>query len=104
MSYGIIFSMTMKEKIEEALKKAFNPEDLQVVDNSHQHAGHAGMPKNLKEGTHFSVNIVSSAFEGKSSVERHRMIYAVTAGFKSIHALAIKAKTPKEAGPFLPKS
>ena len=82
----------MKEKIEASLHREFEPSFLKVTDDSHQHAGHAGNPSGESEGTHFSVEIVSAKFEGKSAVERHRMIYAVTAPFKSIHALAIKAK------------
>ena len=85
-----------KAKIEAALKDAFHPTYLKVTDDSAQHAGHTGNPFGASEGTHFSVEIVSKAFAGKNPVERHRMVYAVTASFKSIHALAIKAKTPNE--------
>ncbi len=85
-----------KAKIEAVLREAFHPVHLNITDDSHQHAGHSGNPDGLGEGTHYSVEIVSAAFEGKKLVERHRMVYAVTAPFKHIHALAIKAKAPAE--------
>jgi len=80
-----------KAKIEQALKNAFHPVHLNVIDDSAKHAGHAG----AKEGGHFTVDIVSAAFEGKKALERHRLVYAALAPLKgSIHALAIKARTP----------
>ncbi len=84
-----------KAKIEAALRQAFQPTYICVTDDSAQHAGHAGNPSGESEGTHFTVEIVSAAFAGKTPLERHRMVYAVTAPFKSIHALAIKANEMK---------
>ena len=79
----------MKAKIAELLQKTFNPSFLEVIDESHKHAGHAG----ASQGGHFVVHIVSSAFEGKKPIECHRMVYAAVAPVKSaIHALSIKAK------------
>ena len=74
---------------------AFSPSQLEVIDESHKHAGHAGARSG---GGHFVVNIVSNAFEGKNSIERHRMIYqALGDAMKSeIHALSINARTEKE--------
>ena len=77
-----------KAKIEQALKAAFNPTYLNVIDDSAKHAGHAG----AKEGGHFTVEIVSEVFAGKKPLECHRMVYAALEPFKSsIHALSIKA-------------
>ncbi len=76
----------MKAKIELLLTEAFKPVFLQVVDESHKHAGHAG----ASQGGHYQVTIGSKAFEGKKLLESHRMIYQVLEPVKSsIHALAI---------------
>jgi BolA family transcriptional regulator, general stress-responsive regulator len=90
--------MSTKDSIVNKLREAFSPESLDVTDESHLHEGHAGHRPGGE--THFRVYIVSSAFEGKSRIERHRMINTTLseelAG--SVHALAIKAITPGEAG------
>jgi BolA protein len=78
----------IKAKIEVLLTEAFKPAFLEVIDESHKHAGHAG----ASQGGHYQVNIVSKAFEGKKLLETHRMIYQALETVKtSIHALAIKA-------------
>jgi BolA family transcriptional regulator, general stress-responsive regulator len=78
------------------LTRALAPLRLDVVDESHQHAGHAGH----REGgeTHFRVYIVSEAFRGKSRLERHRMVNEVLAAELEggVHALAIQASAPGE--------
>jgi len=83
--------MTARDRIAETLTKSFAPERLDVVDESHQHAGHAGHRPGGE--THFRVYIVSQAFEGKSRLERHRMINATLAAELEgpVHALAITA-------------
>jgi BolA protein len=90
--------MGTRDVILEKLARAFAPSRLDVVDESHQHAGHAGH----REGgeTHFRVYIVSNAFHGKSRIERHRMVNeALTAELKGgVHALAIHASAPGENG------
>jgi BolA family transcriptional regulator, general stress-responsive regulator len=88
--------MTTQEIITNKLREAFVPESLEVQDESHLHAGHAGHRPGGE--THFRVYIVSRAFEGKSRIERHRMINATLAGelAGSVHALAIHAKSPGE--------
>jgi BolA family transcriptional regulator, general stress-responsive regulator len=90
--------MSTKDVIINKLREAFVPESLDVTDESHLHEGHAGHRPG--GGTHFRVNIVSPAFEGKSRVERHRMINAALAAelAGTVHALAIKARAPAEAG------
>lgn len=70
------------------------PESLDIVDESSKHAGHEG----AKGGGHYQMTIVSSQFRGKSTMARHRMVYAALSGMmrKEIHALSIKAYTPEE--------
>ena len=88
--------MRTADIITEKLTSAFSPQSLEVVDESHLHAGHAGS----REGgqTHYRVNIVSNAFEGKSRLDRHRMINTALAAelAGSVHALAIHAAAPGE--------
>ncbi|MBS1220478.1 MAG: transcriptional regulator, BolA protein family [Proteobacteria bacterium] len=81
--------------IEQRLWAALEPERLTVADDSATHAGHAG----AKEGGHFTVHIVSSAFAGKTPVQRHRLVNAAVADLmhREIHALSIRAWTPEEA-------
>ena len=90
--------MNTKGIITNKLSEAFSPESLDVSDESHLHEGHAGHRPGGE--THFRVYIVSVAFEGKSRIERHRMINsALEAELKDgVHALAIKAQAPGEAG------
>ncbi len=88
--------MTLQAWITETLNQRLHPDHLTVTDESHQHQGHAGW----REGgqTHFRLDIVSEAFQGKSRVERHRLVNDVLAGaFElGLHALAIKARAPGE--------
>ena len=76
-------------QIRERLQAAFAPTELDVVDEGHKHAGHAGEGKG-----HFHVRIVSTAFAGQLPIKRHRMIYAALDGLmdRGIHALSIDAK------------
>jgi BolA family transcriptional regulator, general stress-responsive regulator len=89
-------AMRTADIITEKLTSAFSPQSLKVVDESHLHAGHAGS----REGgqTHYRVYIVSNAFEGKSRVDRHRMINTALAAELAggVHALAIHAAAPGE--------
>ncbi len=75
--------------IEQALRDALAPESLQVVDESHLHAGHAG----AASGGHYRVLIRSARFAGSSRIARHRLVYDALAGLipLGIHALAIEA-------------
>lgn len=90
--------MSIRDAITNKLREAFAPQTLDVVDESHLHEGHSGHRPGGE--THFRVHIVSAAFQGKSRIERHRMINttlsAELAG--SVHALAIAAQAPGEAG------
>lgn len=71
-----------------------HPVSLSIVDESHRHAGHAG----AKEGGHYQVQIVATAFAGKNTVARHRLIYDAVGDLmrRGIHALSISALTPDE--------
>ena len=88
--------MSLKDWITATLRERLDPIRLMVEDESHQHAGHAGW----REGgeTHFRIDVVSPAFEGKSRVERHRIVNAAleSAFERGLHALAIQAKAPNE--------
>lgn len=93
--------MSVTRAIHDKLTTAFTPSALEVQDDSARHAGHAGAQR--ADGgvgeTHFSVRLVSAAFEGLSRVERQRRVYAVLdAEFKAgLHALSVVALTPGEA-------
>lgn len=87
----------VKQIITNKLRETFAPESLDVIDELHLHEGHAGHRPGGE--THFRINIVSPAFEGKSRIERHRMINSALAAelSGSVHALAIKAQAPGES-------
>lgn len=82
--------------IEKKISAALDVQQIEVIDESHQHEGHSGW----KEGgeTHFRVLVVSSAFEGKNQVQRQRLVYEVLKEEmkNAIHALALKTVTPAE--------
>lgn len=81
--------------IRSALAAAFEPMALEVVDDSHRHAGHAG----ARDGRgHFNVSIVSERFAGMPPLARHRAVYAALGDLMvtDIHALSIVARTPAE--------
>lgn len=87
---------TMADRIAGKLTAGLAPTQLKVIDESHQHHGHAGW----REGgeTHFRVEIISPAFAGKSRLERHRLVNAALAEELAgrVHALAIVARAPGE--------
>lgn len=83
------------------LTEALQPSSLRVANDSSKHAGHSGNPSGAADAeTHFSVEVVSRAFEGKSLVQRHRVIYGLLQAEldAGLHALALKTKTPAESG------
>ncbi len=86
---------TRVELIRGLLEREFEPTVLEISDDSHRHAGHAG----AAGGGHFRVRIVSRAFAGKPPLTRHRMVYAALGdAMKSeIHALTIDANHPEES-------
>ena len=88
--------MRTVDNITQKLSAAFAPQSLNVLDESHQHEGHAGARPGGQ--THFRVYIVSEAFKGKTRIERHRMINAILSDDLAggVHALAIHAQAPGE--------
>lgn len=88
--------MDLEELIRERLSR-LAPDTLEVFDDSHEHAGHAGAKDG---GGHFQLVIVSREFAGKPAVARHRLVYEALSDLmpKQIHALAIRAYTPEEMG------
>jgi len=85
----------MQERIVTRLT-TLNPLSLDVIDESYLHAGHAGARE--CGGTHYRVKVMSAKFDGRSRVERHRLVYdLLTAEFADgLHALALVAKAPGE--------
>lgn len=90
-------AMGASDRIAQKLSAALSPSEISVEDESAKHAGHAGSRPGGE--THFSVRIVSSAFEGLSRVDRQRRVYdALAEDLKThIHALSVTALTPAEA-------
>ncbi len=84
--------MTVKENIELKVNDALNPEFLEVIDESHKHAGHIGA---RPEGeTHFHINMTASVLNGKNRVARQRLIYKIISDELEgpIHALSLTLK------------
>ncbi|WP_170409333.1 BolA family protein [Ruegeria atlantica] len=80
--------MTVTDEIQTCLQAAFDPRELEVVDDSESHRGHAG----FQEGgeSHFNVRIRARAFEGQSRVARHRAVHKALGDIvPRIHALAL---------------
>jgi len=90
--------MVYAERIRDKLTEAFAPKALDVLDESHRHAGHAGAQAGGE--THFTVTMVSDSFAGQSRLQRQRAVYKVLdAELKErVHALALNLATPEEAG------
>ena len=87
--------ITRVEKIKRLLDASLAPSQLEIIDDSQSHAGHAGARAG---GGHFYATIVSNAFEGKTLVRRHQMVYEALGEMmrSDVHALSIKALTPTE--------
>jgi len=90
--------MTRADEIRARLAAALDPLRVEIEDESHRHAGHAGARAGGE--SHFRALVVSARFEGKSRVERQRMVYAalgdLMSGPGAIHALAMQTLTPDE--------
>jgi BolA protein len=89
--------MTVQDTLRAKLTAALKPTQMEIVDESHLHAGHAGA---RPEGeTHFRIAIVSAAFAGQSRVARQRMVYGIVADElrTRVHALALSTRAPDEA-------
>ncbi len=87
--------MDRRSHIESKLREALDAEHVDVVDESHLHAGHAGAASG---GGHFRATIVSAAFEGEGRLARQRRVFDVLSEEmkREIHALSMKTLTPEE--------
>jgi BolA family transcriptional regulator, general stress-responsive regulator len=90
--------MPVAHQIRAKLTAALHPEHLEIVDESSRHAGHAGARPGGE--THFRIEVVAAAFEGKSRLERQRLIYALLKDemAQQIHALSLVTRAPGERG------
>jgi len=86
--------MSTVETLRERLAK-LDPQQVDIIDDSHHHAGHAGARDG---GGHYRLHIVAAAFAGKRTMERHRLVYDAAGDLmkQKIHALSITAKAPDE--------
>ncbi len=82
-------------EIKARLERELSPTYIDIIDESHLHAGHAGTASGAG---HFNVTVVSERFAEQSPIERHRMVYAALGDLMQteIHALSIRASTPNE--------
>jgi len=89
--------MTVAERMKVKLTEALAPTDLEIVDDSHRHVGHAG--HDGRGESHFRLRIVARAFEGRTRVDRQRLVYGVLAEELAdrVHALSLTTLTPEEA-------
>lgn len=83
---------SLADQMATRLRDTLQPTALEVIDESHQHAGHAGA-NGTGFGTHFRVRIASPIFTGKTRVARHRLVYDALQDFiaQGVHAIAIEA-------------
>ena len=86
------------ERIKELLDKELDIHHIEILDDSAKHRNHS----QSNGGGHFQLTIISSDFESKSLIQRHRIIYSILGSMikKEIHALSIQAKTPEEYSNF----
>ena len=88
--------MSVSDTIKRKLTDALSPDELEVIDESHMHAGHEGA---RPEGeTHFRVRVAAATFAGQSRLERQRKVYQILASELAggVHALALATVTPEE--------
>ena len=85
---------TLADQMARRLREMLQPDRLEVIDESWQHAGHAGA-NGTGFGTHFRVRIASPRFDGLNRVARHRLVYEALQGYidrDGVHALAIETR------------
>ncbi|CUA74840.1 hypothetical protein RSOLAG22IIIB_05736 [Rhizoctonia solani] len=88
------------QAIQEKLTKLLNPASMEITNDSWQHRHHTAM-REMGGGdgeTHFTVRVVSDSFVGKTTMQRHRMIYSALSEelAQGVHALSLQTKTPDE--------
>lgn len=86
--------MTIEQRIRQKLEQEFQPTFLKITNDSALHSGHIG----AGQETHFTIEMVSDKFSGKSRLERHRMVNSCLSEElrTTVHALAMKLKSPQE--------
>jgi BolA protein len=84
------------EQLRSRLQAALAPVELEIIDETARHAGHAGAASG---GGHYILHIVAEAFAGKSPIQRHRLVFDAVGDMMhaDIHALSIQAKAPGES-------
>jgi BolA protein len=89
--------MNIESRIKQKLLAGLEPISLDVVDESHLHAGHSGARQGGQ--THYRIKVASERFSGKGRIERHRMVYALLADeiAQGVHALALQTIAPGES-------
>jgi BolA family transcriptional regulator, general stress-responsive regulator len=82
-------------QIRSAIERELAPTRIEIIDDSAAHAGHPG----ARSGGHFRLTVVAAAFEGRTQLQRHRLVYAAVAPLMqgAVHALNIVAHTPAES-------
>ena len=85
-------------EIRTRLERELSPSHIDIIDESHLHAGHAGAASGAG---HFNVTVVSERFAGQSPIQRHRLVYSALDDLmkSEIHALSINAQVPKDMAP-----
>jgi BolA protein len=88
--------MNIKDRIQAKLEAGLDPVRLDIEDESHLHAGHAGARAGGE--THYRINVTSPRFSGMGRIARHRMVYALLADeiAQGVHALALHTQAPEE--------
>ncbi len=88
--------MSTAQTLRDKLTVALTPARLEIVDESHLHAGHAGA--RVGGESHYRVEIVAAAFGGLSRVDRQRLVYDILADELrgGVHALSLSTRTPEE--------
>lgn len=84
------------DELRARLTRQLQPVDLEIIDESAKHAGHAGAAGG---GGHFIVRITAAAFRDRNPIQRHRLVYEAVGDMmqRDIHALSIDARTPEES-------
>ena len=88
--------MSVQQTIRLKLETGLDPLRLEIVDESHLHAGHSEASSDGE--SHFHIEVVSIVFQGKGRAERHRLVYKILASeiSQSVHALSLRLLSPEE--------
>lgn len=88
---------TIRTRIESILRETFDPERLEIEDDSHRHVGHRGATSG---GGHYRVVVVAEVFRGLSRVEQHRLVYDALGELigGDVHALGLRTAAPDRSG------